>query len=508
MHLTQPMHLVRPWLLAAGSGVALALALPGPEMSPLAVLFPSLLLEALSGSRGWWRAAALGLLAGAAHWAVATNWVVPVMHHYGGLPLAGAVVCLLVMAGLLGLTWSVTAAVTTRVGPAVQVWLLPLAWIAIEAWRQWPPYLFPWNPTAAVLTRWPGALVSLPVWGTSGLGWAVVALGAAGWGLARSSTRTSGAACALLVITMVTTFSILAPAPEVSGEAITVAALQPGTALEERWDPTTWPEIVARVWQQTREAGAAGADLVLWPEGAIPFYLEQEDDVRLQIMDLARAEDVEIVVNSVGNVAGGGYTNAVFLVRGRGVAPERYDKVRLVPFGEYVPAPARWAISDALVREVAGFTPGAGPQLLPASASLGVAICYEVVFADLIAEQVRLGAEVLVTVTNDGWYGFSWAPEQHFAQAVLRAAETRRWLVRAALSGVSGIVDPSGAVVSRLEVGEAGLLLAEVHPSVSLTPRSRWGDWWGAVCAIGSVMLHRARERRAQALGHRASQRC
>jgi apolipoprotein N-acyltransferase len=129
------------------------------------------------------------------------------------------------------------------------------------------------------------------------------------------------------------------------------------------------------------------------------------------------------------------------------------------------------------------------PLVLPAIAPLGVAICFEVVFPDLPAAEVRHGAEILTTLTNDGWYGFSWAPRQHFAQVRLRAAENQRWFVRAALTGISGFIDPSGRVVSRLEVGESGILVDDVQPMTGLTPRTQWGDWWAVLCAVATVAM-------------------
>jgi apolipoprotein N-acyltransferase len=93
-----------------------------------------------------------------------------------------------------------------------------------------------------------------------------------------------------------------------------------------------------------------------------------------------------------------------------------------------------------------------------------------------------------VTLTNDGWYGYSWAPLQHFAQVRLRAAETQRWFARAALTGISGFVDPTGRVISYREVGDSGVLVEVVQPMTGLTPRARWGDWWAVLCAVGTVV--------------------
>ena len=483
------MRRLLPWLLAAASGLTLALALPGLGLWPLLLLFPGLLLEALERGRGRWQPWLLGWLAGTVHWAVATNWVVPVMHHYGGLPLVLAVVCLLGMAMILGSLWALASGVTSMVPTARRVWLLPMVWAVIQVLPRFPPFGFPWNETASAFAGWPRLLLSLPVWGATGLGWCAVAVGAGVWGISNREHRRTGTLEVGVALGLVLVFSVLAPGPAPTGEEVKTAVIQPGTSLEEKWDPSLWREIADRVWLRTREAAEAGADLILWPEGAVPFSLEDDPAYRAAVEDLARELDVEILLNAVGSLEGGGYANSAYLVTPRGVSPARYDKIHLVPFGEYVPKWAKLAFAEALVREVGNFTPGGAPVVLPARAPVGVAICFEVVFPDLASAEVRGGAQVLTTLTNDGWYGFSWAPRQHFAQVVLRAAENRRWFVRAALTGISGFIDPNGREVSRLQIGESGLLIEVVQPMTGLTPRARWGDWWGILCAVAAVVI-------------------
>jgi len=232
-----------------------------------------------------------------------------------------------------------------------------------------------------------------------------------------------------------------------------------------------------------------GADLVLWPESAMPYSLEADPAFRATVERYADELDVEIVLNAIGSTAGGGYSNSAYLVTPAGVSPVRYDKIHLVPFGEYVPGWASFAFADSLVREVGAFTPGKAPVLLPAAVPLGVAICFEVVFPDLAAAEIRAGAELLVTLTNDGWYGFSWAPLQHFAEVRLRAAETQRWFARAALTGISGFVDPTGRVASSLDVGDAGVLVETVQPLKGLTIRAHLGDWWAVLCTLATLVI-------------------
>jgi len=482
------MQRVTPWMLATLAGVAFALAMPGAGWWPLALVFPGLLLEAVERDSGRWRPWLLGWFAGTVHWVVATHWVHGVMHHYGGLPWIGAAAALVVMGVILAVSWAAVLGMAALLPPAWRLWFFPAAWVAVDALRRFQPIQFPWNDVAASVASQPFLLGSLPVWGATGLGWAMVAAGVGGWGLLRRDRRPAAAALVVAAVGFTITFAALAPGFEPSGEPLRAAVLQPGTTLEEKWDPGEWQEIADRVWTQTRRAADAGAGLILWPESAVPFRLETDEAYQAIVSRLARDLDVEIVLNSTAAM-GDGYTNAAHLVTPGGISAVRYDKVHLVPFGEYVPPWATLATSDALVREVGGFAPGHEVRPLPAAVPLGVAICYEVVFTSHSAAAVRSGAAILVTLTNDGWYGFSWAPEQHFAQVRLRAAEQRRWFARAALTGISAFVDPYGRVTERLEVGEHGILVANLEPSTTLTPRARWGDWWAVVCAVAAVVL-------------------
>jgi len=477
-----------PWLLAALSGLSLALAMPGPGLAPLALLFPVFFLEALHRVQGRWRPWCAGWLAGTVFWVVTTNWVVAVMHHYGGLSQLLAVGCLIGMGAYLGILWALAATVVALVPGRWRIWIFPAAWIAITALQRFQPYGFAWTGVASAFADWPWLMESLPVWGATGLGWSIVTLGAGAWGLGRSGIRNAGAlAIAAAAVALAAAVGV-SPLSERGGPDVTVAVVQPGTTLEEKWDPSQGREIADRVWSMTAEAALLGADIVLWPESAMPFSLEGDPAYLDMVESFAREFEVEIVLNSIGPVADGGYANSAYLVTPDGLSPTRYDKVQLVPFGEYVPPWARLAFTESLVREVGAFTPGKAPVVLPASVPLGVAICFEVVFPDLVAREVRGGAQVLATLTNDGWYGFSWAPLQHFAQVRLRSAENRRWFARAALTGISGFVDPMGRVTSHLEVGQSGVLVETLEPMVGLTPRARWGDWWAILCAVGVVV--------------------
>ena len=461
----------KPWLLAAGAGVAMALALPGPGLVPLVVLVPGLLRRALADARGW-RAFRIGWLAGFSQWAVAVAWVFIVLHRYGHLWAALAVLAVALMAGILGLTWAIAGWAASRVPAGWRVVALPLALAAFEELQRFPPWIFPWNPAAAVVTAVPALLAPLPLTGAIGLSLLVYLVGSGLDALLDPTLRRAGALWLAISAAGWAGGALLAPSFTADGPAVKVAAIQPDVPLETRWNPANEESIEARVWRLSRQGAEAGARWIVWPESAVPRVLESDAAFRREVEAFTRTHGVWLLFGSIGlGRAEDEYYNSVYSASPAGLLPWRYDKIHLVPFGEYVPLVGRIAALRALVREVGSFTPGTHPRPLPGpTGPVGVAVCYEVAYPSLVAAEVRRGAGVLATITNDGWYGDSAAPRQHLALAMLRAGEARRYLVRAANTGISAVIDPYGRELARLDFGREGLITAEVRPGAGVTP--------------------------------------
>ncbi|MEO8197544.1 MAG: apolipoprotein N-acyltransferase, partial [Thermoanaerobaculia bacterium] len=221
-------------------------------------------------------------------------------------------------------------------------------------------------------------------------------------------------------------------------------------------------------------------------------------DPRLEA-DLARftARGCSVLLNSAtedGRDDGRYFNSALLLAPGR--EPERYDKRHLVPFGEYVPLAGVFSFISSLARNAGDFAPATELRLLDWEGErLGAAICYEVVFASEVAQLTRAGATVLVSMTNDAWYGATAAPWQHLRAARFRAAENRRFLLRAAITGVSAVVGPDGALRGSRGVGESGLLPALFQGRSDITPFAR-APW--AVPALCLALVGIAFGRRPQ----------
>jgi apolipoprotein N-acyltransferase len=180
--------------------------------------------------------------------------------------------------------------------------------------------------------------------------------------------------------------------------------------------------------------------------------------------------------------------NSAALVNPQGQIAARYDKVHLVPFGEYIPLQRLLSFAQSLTREVGTFARGSDRWPLDAGAAkLGVFICYESVFPGEVRQFADHGAQVFVNISNDGWFGNSGAPEQHLNVARMRAIENERWLLRATNTGITASIDPFGRVVAQAPTGTRTTLLAPYSLRAETTFYTRYGDWFPCLCAIISL---------------------
>jgi apolipoprotein N-acyltransferase len=244
----------------------------------------------------------------------------------------------------------------------------------------------------------------------------------------------------------------------------------------------------------TSEAARAGAKVVVWPESTIPLSYTETPIFREAIERLSSDHGIDIILGSVATDPARPQRiwNSAFLAS-RGTTVGHYDKIRLVPFGEYVPLRRVLFFAEKLVHAVGEFEFGTNDAPLAGAMKYGPAICYEVVYPQIARTQVRKGAEVIVTITNDAWYDGTSAPAQHLQQARLRAVETDRYLLRSATTGISAFVDPTGQLLSSLPMGRYGIIYARFQARHGITPYVRLGDWfaWGAVAVVLIALVRR-----------------
>jgi apolipoprotein N-acyltransferase len=271
------------------------------------------------------------------------------------------------------------------------------------------------------------------------------------------------------------------------GPGVGVAVVQGGAPAPERADR---PARLSRYVALTRSGAAPQTSLIVWPEYATEAYLEEASAARaaiLRVADEARADLVLGGPHYESSRSGTRYHNSVYLVRDGRLAA-RYDKHRLVPFAEDD------RVARFLGRAPSGYAPGVGPFVLPASGlRLGTVLCVEAMFPGLVRQAVRQGAEVLVNLSNDAWFGGAAPARQQLQIATLRAVENRRYLVRAAATGFSAVIDPHGRTLAESGLDRFEVLNATVRPSHAQTPYQRWGDGpaWLVIAGVAVATLRR-----------------
>lgn len=483
--------------LSVLSGVLFACAFPRFEQGWLAFIALTPLLIAVVRARGAWEAFLHGWVAQTTAWLIMVPWVIRVMSHYGGLPYATGVALFVAMASILGLYGAVFAAIVKRLGLGVRFlpWLLvPLTWAAVEYARTFLLTGFPWNLIATALIDYPsliqidrfagpyfvGALILIP---STVAAWWITQRP-----LAIARVVVGGATGILLLVWwgtgLVATKLIARPN---AATPVTAALLQPNITQEMRWDEQNVLTIYQRMIDMTVAAAEKGAKVIVWPESTVPLSYTSTPAFREAIEDLSRRYDVDIILGSVATdpARPNRLWNSAFLASG-GTTIGHYDKIRLVPFGEYVPLRKVLFFAEKLVHAVGEFEFGNNDKPLAGKLQYGPAICYEIVYPQITRAQIRNGANVLVTITNDAWYDGTSAPEQHLAQARLRAIEGDRYLLRSGTTGISAFIDPTGRVIESIPMGREGTIFAKFQPRTASTPYVRFGDWfaWGAIAVV------------------------
>jgi apolipoprotein N-acyltransferase len=473
---------------------------------------------------------ALGFVSGVVYFTGTLYWITRVMAVYGDLQPFVAVLVNGLLIVYLALFPALFAVVTRRLvlsyGPRALL-LAPLVWVTTELGRTYLLTGFPWvllgYSQVSVLPVAQAASL-FGVYGLSALVAAVSAAiaygvgagpakagsygdgvprdgvvadggaGASGFGRTSAFNRTLPFAAVLLLIIAVAAWGSfrVARGSLTAGPPVRVALVQGNVEQDQKWDPSRAPGIFESYLRMTRQAIAQGADLVVWPESSTPYPFELEHAAAESIRRLARDARVPILFGSdqIERGVSTRYYNSAYLVRADGSTGAVYRKMHLVPFGEYVPLKRLLFFAEPLVEAVSDFSAGDAAVLMPVDGHpVSTAICYEIVYPDLVRQFVAAGSELLTTITNDAWFGDTSAPHQHFAQAAMRAIENGRYLVRAANTGISGVVDPYGRVVVQSQLFEPAVVTATVTYRTEKTLYTRTGDLFAYLSALATVVL-------------------
>jgi apolipoprotein N-acyltransferase len=483
--------------VAVMAGVALGLAFPrfdvdGLAWVALAPLFTLAVGHPPRSALGW------GWLTGFAFFLVLLRWLNFTFTVYSAIPWPLTWLPTMTLAGYCGLYFGLVAVtlawIARRRSPAWALAAAPFVWVAAEWVRGHFLGGFPWG-TLGYSQYVKLSVIQIAELGgvhavsfvIAGVNAAVAAVFVLSW---RRAAPIVGTAAVLLVATLVFGDARLETGPP-PGE-VSIAIMQPAIEQPLKWEPRHTAMTLQIYMGLTRRAAADRPDLLVWPETASPTILRKDEGLLRTLSHLSGTLDMPILAGSIDldESTPPQMRNTAFLLTEQGIVG-RYDKMHLVPFGEYVPLSGVIGFVRGWAEFISDMEAGSSPVVFPGPpAPFGIVICYEGIFPDLFRAFVRGGARLMVNMTNDAWFGRTSGPAQHLAMYPLRAVEHRTAIVRSANTGISAFIAPTGRIVRWMRLYERGTMTEQVPLREGETLYTRAGDWvaWLSLAVTGLLL--------------------
>jgi len=473
------------WVLALLSAALLILTFPRFQLVWLAPVALAPLLVALAREPRWLHRWFLGWAAGVVYWFGVCYWIHFVLAYYGGLgEVAGWAVFLLfaltkalhmgvfaVLAGILMRRWWAAPSVAAL-------------WVAVEATHG--SLGFAWLALGNAGIDMGVPLRLAPFTGVYGISFAFMTMATA---LALALLRRSRLELLWLLPLLFLVFLPQMPSAQRGREAALLA--QPNVSETEQWTRQSLDQLerdqvtlsLRGALIETRQPPS----IIVWPEVPAPFYYYEDPAFRAYANALARGTHAYVLMGNVAHTPGGAPLNSATLISPEGTPVSRYDKVNLVPFGEFVPWP--FGFANKISAEIGDFAPGKRVVVSGVGDhKIGTFICYEAALPGFVRKFAAAGAEVLFNISNDGWFGKTAAREQHLSIVRMRAAENRRWILRSTNDGITATIDSAGRLRGTLPPYVQATSYTGFNYISAQTAYTRYGDWFPWLCAALAVM--------------------
>lgn len=503
-------------ILVVASGILNILVFPKFELVALTWVTIVPMLVALFQETRPRRSFLFGLIFGLIFFSGCYYWIFSVLNGYGNLHWASATLLFGLLVVYLSLYQGLFAYVFSKLSfklPVGCFLMTPFLWVSTEYLRGHVLSGFPWCLTGYALVDYLNLAQFGAIAGVYGLSFCAILISSLIAGFILTPCRFT-LSCLLISMTVLISLSLKSvPEPQIDNRRSTLARLvQPNISIDQPWNSGSKSSILSELVELSLPLRShlrpkydvienlipevRSPKLIIWPETPAPFNFKDDSFFQDQMKKLAKASHASLIfgfvdLRTAASDSSPGPYNSVGILSPTGSFLSQYDKMHLVPFGEYVPLRWLFFFTEKVSNQIGEFQAGTKVVVstLDSKRKVGTFICYEAVIPNLVRKFVAGGAEVLINVTNDAWFANSAAPHQHLLMARMRAIENGRYLLRAANSGISAVIDPFGRVIDRTNLYEKAVLDSPFYFLTSMTFYSRWGDVFAFLCLSVSLVL-------------------
>ncbi|MBZ0155354.1 MAG: apolipoprotein N-acyltransferase [Alphaproteobacteria bacterium] len=493
-----------PALLA---GFLLTLTFPTFNIFPLAwvALVPLLLFLYDSDRKTSFKA---GFLFGVIYFFGTTYWIYHSINKYGNfsfIPSLFIVLLLCLYLSLYPALFSYLYSSFIKRMDIPSLFLAPVLWTTLEFFRSYALSGFPWSSLGYSQYLFQPLIQIADITGVYGVSFLIVAVNGALTDallmkrkhkerpLASFLPTYSGLILLALTLVMSFVYGFYRLYQHREGHAVKVAVIQGNIEQDKKWDPSYQQSVLSTFRDISFAAAQEAPHLIVWPETSAPFLFGDDKELTSQLLSFEQQLNSYLLFGSVllrNTETVKGYTNSAVLLDKNGNITYIYDKIHLVPFGEYVPLKPLLFFVNTLGAGIGDYVPGNSYiKAVTPFGSFGTLICYEIIFPGLVRKFFVRGGDFMVTITNDAWFGTTQGPYQHFSMAVFRAIENRKPVVRAANTGISGFIDSNGRIIGKTELFRRTYMVKEIRTDATVSPYTKYGDIFSYLNIVCFLLL-------------------
>jgi apolipoprotein N-acyltransferase len=450
-----------------------------------------------------------GLFLGIPYFFGTQYWIYHSINHYGGVPFIVSIAIVLLLCfylslytGLFALLFSMNIRFSRFPAP----FFAPLLWIALEFLRSYLFTGFPWSSIGYTQYKFLRIIQISDITGIYGISFLVVAVNDAITELFFIRRRIremplfplsrTVIVLSILILFIITSFIYgqWRLSEKRPGVPLRASIIQGNIEQDKKWEPTYQAKVIEIYKQLSLKASFSSPCIIIWPETAVPFFYGTDKKYTEQLIDFQNQLNANLLFGSVLIKEKGEerslFSNSAILLDTSGKVSYIYDKIHLVPFGEYIPLHKILFFVNKLVVGIGDYVQG--DRYLKAQTTCGdfaTLICYEIIFPGLVRKFYIKGGDFIVNITNDAWFGRTTGPYQHFSMAVFRAVENRKPLIRAANTGISGFIDSNGRILSKTNLFQQAVLTMDFKTDTTRSFYTKYGDLFSYLCIVFTILL-------------------